>query len=88
MNREENRRMRSTILVIRLLVLAGTSFFSSSLPVTSLFHYTGTQEGTEMGASIDHQSFFRKNTTNLEDANLSIFGSVHFLELISRSLRP
>jgi hypothetical protein len=78
--------MRSTILVIRLLVLAGT--FSSSLPVTSLFHYTGTQEGTEMGASIDHQSFFRKNTTNLEDANLSIFGSVHFLELISRSLRP
>jgi hypothetical protein len=85
-NREENRRMRSTILVIRLLVLAGT--FSSSLPVTSLFHYTGTQEGTEMGASIDHQSFFRKNTTNLEDANLSIFGSVHFLELISRSLRP
>jgi hypothetical protein len=40
-----------------------------------------------MGASIDHQSFFRKNTTNLEDANLSIFGSVHFLELISRSLK-
>jgi hypothetical protein len=30
--------------------------------------------------------FFQKNTTNLKDANLSMFGSVHFLELIS--LRP
>jgi hypothetical protein len=85
MNREENRRMRSTIFVIRLLVLAGTSFFSSSLPVTSsITPALRRVRRWEPPLTVNQPfGFFQKDTTNLEDANLSIFGLVHFLELES-----